>query len=210
MIQKERKRQIEKEYIIFQGRNVSTNTDRIDYGWVFPEQSHASDLKTNWISIKDSQDWERNLESHSVSKQVDSQSHSGSSSISVRQCSPPSPSMFQGTESLSPWSLYGQTANGWVDPLLVLSVPRGQPHYCSPEEATGWTVSAKWGDHDATWAKEKEDWKLICSIGRMRLLDAVKWSENILKNYSVGGRKMMCSVLNRLGLRRQWHIQRWL
>lgn len=88
-----------------------------------------------------------------MSKQVDSQSHSGSSSISVRQRSPPSPSMFQGTESLSPWSLYGQTANGWVDPLLDQSVPRGQPHYRSPAEATGWTVSAKWGDHDASLGK---------------------------------------------------------
>lgn len=141
-----------------------------------------------WISIKDSQDWEGNLESHSVSKQVDSQSHSGSSSISVRQHSPPSLSMFQGTESLSPWSLYGQTANGWVYPLLVQSVPRGQPHYCFPSRGHGLDSVSQMG----------RPW---CNLGKGER--GLKTDLQYRKDEAIGRCKMVRKHFNELFCRRK-------
>lgn len=57
------------------------------------------------------------------------------------------------------------------------------------------------------WVKEKEYSKQIYRTENMRLLEAVTWLKNIQKNYFVGGREMIGSVLNRFGLRRWWHIQ---
>lgn len=91
---------------------------------------------------------ELNLESYSVSKQVASQSQTDSSSKSAINVLYVVSPHSKGTESLPPWLPYEQLANGWMDPLLVQSVPRAQPSTLSPPEAMGKAVSAKWGDHD--------------------------------------------------------------
>lgn len=45
MVQKERSKLRKIHH--FQGKNINTNIDIIDYGYVLPKHSHASELKKN-------------------------------------------------------------------------------------------------------------------------------------------------------------------
>lgn len=51
--------------------------------------------------------------------------------------------------------------------------------HCFPQEAMGWTVSAKWRDHDARLDKGERRFEADLQDGRMKLLEAVKWLVSI-------------------------------
>ena len=98
-----------------------------------------------------------------------------------------------------------QLANGWMDPLLVQSVPGAQPSTNSPSGSKGRAVSAKWGDHDVGLRKGERRFKDDFQDWKDEAIGNSDVAGKHLKSYFVEGRKM-CSVLNRLGLRRWWHI----